>query len=128
SVWRERYHDMSENVGDVIDLAALAHAAVAREQSGPLWSHGGDDLNANVLRFAAGDGVPEHVNAELDVLMLVVSGAAVVTLDGREMLMKSGQLIVLPKGSRRAIRAQGGDVVYVTVHRRRTRLMPGRRS
>lgn len=117
---------MDENMGQVVDLMALAHAADERGAAGPLWSLSSADLNANVLRFAAGDGVPEHVNNEVDVLLVVVDGAALVTLDGRELRMGGGQLVALPKGARRAIRADEGGVLYVTVHRRRTGLMPER--
>lgn len=112
----------------VVDLAALAVKAAEAGMAGPLWTLSSADLNANVLRFAAGDGVPEHVNSEVDVVMLVVSGAAVVTLDGQDLPVHGGQLVVLPKGARRAIRAEGGEVVYVTVHRRRTGLMPARKQ
>ena len=121
-------HDMDErmsSMGQVIDIAVLASAA-RDEAAGSLWSLSSADLNANVLRFAAGDGVPEHVNDEVDVIMLVVSGGALVTLDGRELPMGAGQLLALPKGARRAIRADRDGVVYVTIHRRRVGLMPAR--
>ncbi|HLZ23517.1 MAG TPA: cupin domain-containing protein [Ktedonobacterales bacterium] len=119
---------MDEKTGNVIDLAVLAREAAGSGLAGPLWSFSSADLNANVLRFAMGDGVPEHVNKEVDVIVLVVSGAAVVTLDGQDIAVRGGQMVVLPKGARRAIRAEGGDVVYVTVHRRRMGLMPARRQ
>lgn len=112
-------------LGEVIDIAPLASAA-GDEAAGPLWSLSSTDLNANVLRFSAGDGVPEHINNEVDVIMLVVSGGALVTLDGRALPIRGGQLLALPKGARRAIQAERDGVVYVTVHRRRVGLMPTR--
>jgi len=118
---------MEERMGLVIDIEGLANAAVNGGKAGPLWSFSSADLNANVLRFPAGDGVPEHVNSEVDVLMLVLSGEAVVTLGGREVKVHGGQLVVLPKGVRRAIRARSDEVLYVTVHRRRSGLMPTRK-
>lgn len=121
---------MEEVVGQVIDLAALADEASAAGKAGALWSVSTADLNANVLRFAAGDGVPEHVNNEVDVLLVVVGGEGAVTLDGHELRVRAGQLMLVPKGARRAIRALGEELVeelvYVTAHRRRMGLMPRR--
>ena len=117
---------MEDATGQVVDMEALAGAAAEEGMAGPLWSVSTADLNANVLRFAAGDGVPEHVNTEVDVLMLVVRGEGALTLDGTELRVRGGQLVMLPKGTRRAIRAENEELVYVTVHRRRMGLMPKR--
>lgn len=117
---------MEEVVGHVIDVAALADEAAAAGKAGALWSVSTADLNANVLRFAADDGVPEHVNSEVDVLLLVIRGEGTVTLDGHELRVRAGQLMLVPKGARRAIRALGEELVYVTAHRRRMGLMPRR--
>lgn len=117
---------MDERTDLIIDVATLAGEAAEAGIAGPLWSVSTADLNANVLRFVTGDGVPEHVNNEVDVLLLVIRGEGAVTLDGHELRMHGGQLMVLPKGARRAIRAVGDELVYVTAHRRRMGLMPRR--
>lgn len=119
---------MQESLGQVVEVEALASKAAQSGVAGPLWSVSTSDLNANVLRFATGDGVPEHVNSEVDVLLLVIHGEGAVTLDGRELPVRGGQLVMLPKGARRAIRAVGDELVYVTVHRRRMGLMPRRNA
>jgi quercetin dioxygenase-like cupin family protein/hemerythrin-like domain-containing protein len=89
---------------------------------GPLWSIETDDLNATLLVWDAGEGPPEHVNAELDVLILVLSGSATVTINGDPYATQAGDAIVLMKGSSRRIVAGPHGVRYVSVHRRRAPL------
>lgn len=112
----------------VTDLAAVARAAAERGGVGALWSLVTPELNLNVVRFAAGDGVAEHTNTEVDVVAVVLSGAGTVTIDGREEQVGAGHLFYMPKGSRRAIQAGEGELVYLTCHRRRMGLMPRRAS
>ena len=52
---------------------------------GVVWALGaGGDLNANLVRFSAGRGVGEHVNGEVDVIIVGVSGSGCVEVDGEE--------------------------------------------
>lgn len=108
--------------GTVIDLAALARASAAR---GAIWAYGGDELNVNLVRFAAGDGVAEHVNTEVDVLLVGIAGDGVVEVDGRRRPLRAGLALVIPKGARRAIGSGAGEFAYLTCHRRRAGLWPG---
>lgn len=108
--------------GIVIDLAALARASAAQ---GAIWAYGGAELNVNLVRFAAGDGVAEHVNTEGDVLLVGIAGDGVVEVDGRRHPLRAGQALVIPKGARRAIGSGGGEFAYLTCHRRRAGLWPG---
>src|SRR5262245_12453028 len=87
------------------DLVALARAGQA---AGPAWTWHGDDLNANLLVFDAGAGVGEHVNGEVDVLVLGVDGRTAVTIDDRRQTLTPGQVIVIPRGTRRATQCVGG--------------------
>lgn len=77
------------------------------------------DLNANLVRFPAGDGVGEHVNDEVDVLVLGVSGAGTVRVEGEEHALAEGTLVVIPRGTSRSTRSEADDFAYLTVHRRR---------
>ncbi len=88
----------------------------------------GRDLNANLVRFPRGEGVGEHVNGEVDVLFIGVSGSGSVKVDGREHALGPGILVLAPKGTRRATRSASDDFSYLTVHRRRgpVRLRAGR--
>ena len=65
----------------VVDLDQVAAAGTV----GAAWSlpHGGD-LDANVVRLDAAGGIGEHVNNEVDVLVVVVSGQGSVSVDGAQ--------------------------------------------
>lgn len=103
------------------DLVALARSSQA---AGPAWTWHGDDLNANLLVFDAGAGVGEHVNAEVEVLVLGVDGRTVVTIDERRQTLTPGQVVVIPRGARRAIQCEGGRCAYLTCHGPRAALWP----
>ena len=104
------------------------HDAAGQEQEpahgravygGPVWGTASEDLNATILEWPAGGGPPEHVNAERDVVLVVLEGTATVELDGEPGTVTAGEVVVLPKGARRRIAAGPEGVRYVTVHRRR---------
>lgn len=93
--------------------------------SGPLWSMETEDLDCTYVSWLTGQGVAAHRNAEVDVVMIVVSGRGVVTVDGEETDLSEGRVVVIPKNAERAIRAVGSRLAYLNVHKRRRRLMPG---
>ena len=111
-----------------VDLAEISAEALG---SGAVWTlRGSGDLNANLVRFPKGKGVGEHVNGEVDVLFVGVSGSGVVEVDGREHALGAGVLVLAPRGARRSTRSASSDFSYLTVHRRRgpVRLGAGERS
>ena len=59
----------THGTGEAVDLAAGA-------ATGPLWGMASEELNATLLAWPAGHEVPEHVNAERDVLVVVLVGDA----------------------------------------------------
>jgi quercetin dioxygenase-like cupin family protein len=96
------------------------------EGAGVVWSlEQGDDFNVNLVRFPAGRGVSEHVNEEVDVLIVGVSGAGLVEVDGHEHRLRAGTVAFVPKGAPRSTRSESGDFAYLTVHRRRGPLQIG---
>ena len=103
---------MTHGTGVPVDLAA-------GEDSGPLWGMASDDLNATLLAWPAGGAVAEHVNAELDVLVVVLAGSATVTIDDARHELSAPATILIPRAARRAIRAGEDGVRYLSVHRRR---------
>jgi quercetin dioxygenase-like cupin family protein len=109
---------------EVVDLTARADAAAGK---GVAWSQASEDLNVNLVVFE-GDGVDEHVNAEVDVLVLGIAGEGMVTIDGQNHALEAGRAVVIPKGARRAIRSTTGRFAYVTCHRRRPGLWPARQN
>jgi quercetin dioxygenase-like cupin family protein len=107
----------------LLELAAAARETAAR---GPQWSAESADLDVNLLAFGAGAGVAAHVNAEVDVLLLGVSGSGTVVVDGADHALVAGTLLLIPRGARRAITGGSEGLAYLTCHRRREPLRPGR--
>lgn len=105
-------------VEGVVNLREVVDATAGR--SGTVWTlTGGDELNANLVRFPVGGGVGEHVNDEVDVLFFGVSGEGTLVMNGEETPIRPGRLVPVPKGASRATRAASEDFAYLTVHRRR---------
>lgn len=97
-----------------------AAAASAEMQEGTVWAlEASRDLNANLVRFGAGRGVEEHVNDEVDVLFVGVSGSGFVESDGEEHPLSAGKLIFVRKGAQRSTQSTSEDFAYLTVHVRR---------
>lgn len=104
-----------------VDVAeALRHAGY----DGPIWSLNAEQLNMNLLRLSTDEGITEHVNGELDVLLAVFEGAGVLTVDGEAHDLGPDVIVVMPRGTRRGIRCLRGPLVYLTAHRQRGGLMP----
>jgi quercetin dioxygenase-like cupin family protein len=80
------------------------------------------DLNANLVHLAAGSSMSEHVNTEVDVLLVVLSGAGTLRVDGRDAPLEAVAVAHVAKGSSRAVFAGDGGLSYLTVHRRRGHL------
>ncbi|MEU9636451.1 hypothetical protein AB0D80_19070 [Streptomyces tendae] len=89
--------------------------------AGALWrlAEPGRQLDANVVRLPAGGRVDTHTEPDLDVLLLVLDGAArLESADGGHAL-RAGVLTWLPHGSTLAVLAGPDGATYLTVHRRR---------
>ena len=103
-------------------------AAPAGDHVGVIWSlDTSSDLNANLVRFGAGQGVEEHVNDEVEVIILGVSGSGIVAVDREEYALSAGILVFIPKRARRSTVSASEDFAYLTVHRRRKPLQIGLR-
>jgi quercetin dioxygenase-like cupin family protein len=89
---------------------------------GPLWGVASEDLNATLLSWPPGHVVEEHVNAELDVLLLVLDGSGEVTVDARDHAVGRGSAVLIEKGRARSVRAGASGIRYLSVHRRRAPL------
>jgi quercetin dioxygenase-like cupin family protein len=107
-----------------LNLGEIAGSATGLE--GVVWAlEGSGDLNANLVRFEAGGGVGEHVNDEVDVLIVGVSGSGSVSVDGEGHFVSNGIMVFVPKGVRRSTRATSEDFAYLSIHRRRGPLRIG---
>jgi hypothetical protein len=98
--------------------ACVAEAAAGR--GGALWrlAEPGRQLDANLVRLLPGAEVAEHVEEDLDVLLVVVQGGGRL---GDEPLT-AHSVSWLPWGSRRSLSAGPEGLVYLTVHQRRAAL------
>ena len=123
--------DMAEHVPAT---AAVADTPLDMEGRGTLWSIASDDLNANVLAWPAGGGVPEHTNDERDVLLVIVAGGGTLVVDGGQIALRAPQLLLIPRGASRGVEAGPEGLRYVSAHLRREGLVklrpapPGRRA
>jgi mannose-6-phosphate isomerase-like protein (cupin superfamily) len=95
-----------------VDLMALSG-------SGPLWGMASTDLNATLLAWPSGHAVAEHVNDELDVLLVVLGGHGRAIVDGEAHELAAGSALLVARGARRRIEAREGGLRYLSVHRRR---------
>jgi quercetin dioxygenase-like cupin family protein len=76
--------------------------------------------DATLLAWPPGHELVADTNSELDVLLIVLEGGGVATVDEQDHALIPGSAPLVEKGSSRAIRVGGSDGVrYVSVHRRR---------
>ena len=90
--------------------------------TGPLWGLASSDLNATLLAWPPGHQLRADTNSELDVLLIVLEGGGVATVDEQEHALVPGSALLVEEGSSRAIRVGADGVRYVSVHRRRGHL------
>ncbi len=110
---------------EVLDFAS----AIALGGSGAILSRESQDLDVNLVRFERGAGVAAHTNPEVDVLVVAIAGEGLIEIGAQSIRLSSGQAVLVPRQTQRSIRSLGdGEFVYLTVHRRRARLMPTRRQ
>lgn len=105
----------------ILTLGGIPSSEDAPHLLGSLTS---DDLNVNIMRFTGEEGIEEHVNREVDVLLVALDGEGLVIVDGIEAQLVAGQAVIVPKGSTRSIRCAGTRFAYVTCHGRRRGMMP----
>jgi quercetin dioxygenase-like cupin family protein len=79
----------------------------------------GRQLDANLVRLNPEHHIGEHVEPDLDVLLVAVEGDGVVHLDSGDQRLVPGAVVWLPRGSRRSVRAGAGGLAYLTSHQRR---------
>ncbi|ABX03946.1 MAG TPA: cupin domain-containing protein [Herpetosiphon sp.] len=104
-----------------LDLAQLRDQS---ELDGPLWSYTTDQLNLNLLRFRFGDGIPNHQNHEVDVLLIVLEGTAILEIDLVQQPIGVGSIVCVPRGAARSIQATSDELIYFSCHQRRAGLFP----
>jgi quercetin dioxygenase-like cupin family protein len=86
---------------------------------GPVWGAASEDLNATLLEWPPGEGPPEQVNEERDILVVVLAGSATLTVENETFELGAGEAQIVAKGARRAFAAGPEGVRYLTAHTRR---------
>ena len=109
----------------LLDLDTLSTDSGDQHLLGSLAS---SDLNVNMMAFSGDEGIAEHINTEVDVLIAAMEGAGILTIDERRLRLTAGQATIVPKGAVRAIQSAGDRFAYLTCHGRRMGLMPKHRS
>lgn len=91
---------------------------------GPAFSLESPDLDCNFLLFDRGEGVPLHINAQVDVAGVVLNGEGFLQVDGQQFLLSEGDFFYIPRGTARKLRSAGGPFAYLSFHARRPCLTP----
>ncbi len=112
---------MTNDQPEILTLDGVPAPGTAPHLLGSLAS---DDLNVNLMRFADHEGIDEHVNREVDVLIVGLDGEGIVTVDSTDTTLGAGQATIIPKGTRRSIRSNGERFAYLTCHGQRRGMMP----
>lgn len=88
------------------------------------WSPQSNDLNVNMVHLGAGESIDAHANDLLDVLVTVLDGSGHLRIDDQTVELRSGVIVLVPKGTIREFAADGHGVIYTTCHGAKGGLMP----
>ncbi len=105
--------------------ANLLEVLAEGTHSGALWATESEDLDCTFVLWKKGEGVRPHVNSEVDVVMIVMSGSGEVLINGEGVPLTQGQVVLVPKGAERSVQVTGEGLAYLNVHKRKRKLMPG---
>lgn len=105
-------------------IISLFDVEVDPKLHGPVFSLESSDMDCNFLRFDKGEGVPLHINAQVDVAGVVMEGEGFLQVDGQQHLLNEGDFFYIPKGAARKLRSSGGPFAYLSFHARRPCLAP----
>lgn len=109
-------------------LANTADVTTATDQpdvTGAVWRLQARqrDLDSNVIELPPGGRIDAHTGPELDVLVHVVAGSGQLATELDTVDLRPGDLLWLPRRSRREFLAGPDGLRYLTVHQRRQALV-----
>ena len=104
------------------ELANLVSLAADKAGHGALWGVETTDLDCTLVAWSQGSGVARHTNAEVDVLMVVISGRVRLEVDDQTFELGPNEIAVIPVGSERRTEALTERAVYLNVHKRKKKL------
>lgn len=99
------------------DLKDVLQSAKGAE--GIIWTLASDDIGVKLqlLHFTEGHGVDDHPNDVSDVYWVGLAGAGVIGVDGHEVKVKAGQVLLLPRGASRSVRAGSPELTYLIMRK-----------
>lgn len=105
--------------------SVLSPGADAPDATGAVWKLQvrERDLDANVIALPSGGSIDAHDGPDLDVLIHVLSGDGQLTTERGTIDLRPGELVWLPRRSRRQFSAGSAGLRYLTVHQRRQSLV-----
>jgi uncharacterized protein (DUF2249 family)/quercetin dioxygenase-like cupin family protein len=91
---------------------------------GAAWSIGVNprDLDSNLVILPARAGIGEHIGPDHDVIVVVLAGSGTISTERGEVALAPGEVVLLPRRSRRAFTPGPEGLRHLTVHRRRPTL------
>lgn len=116
----EAHHRLGTGESLVADLDKVALTGA----TGVVWALDSPQMNLNLVTMQPGDEISEHVNDEVDVLLVAESGSGEVSIDGQVSSFGAASIALIPRGSRRSIRSESG-LAYFSIHQHRSGLTVG---
>jgi quercetin dioxygenase-like cupin family protein len=108
--------------------ADAIHADEYHDESAPhrriRWTPESADLHLNLVDLRAGEEIPPHVNAALDVVLTCLDGSGLLVVDDDNIPLHPGSIVLITKGSLRGVLAGPEGIRYTTCHVKRGGLMP----
>lgn len=80
------------------------------------------DLDSNIIKLTPGAKIDAHTGPDLDVMIHVIAGSGQLATEREPIDLQSGDIVWLPRKSRREFIAGSHGLVYLTVHQRRKAL------
>lgn len=74
--------------------------------------------NITLFSFDAGQGLSEHTSP-FDAVVHIIDGEALITIDGAEQVVKSGEMIIMPANIPHALRAEVPYKMLLTMIRKK---------
>lgn len=108
--------DPVTNLTDLLDVSG----------DGVHWSLDSEDVNANLVHLDPGHHIDDHVNDEVEVLVVVLSGFGTISIEGHAHPLAPTTVALVPRSSRRQVTASKHGMTYLSIHRRRGGIAIGR--
>lgn len=124
-VWRIRIGKLASTpLPRVLTNTTAADPGVA-DVTGAVWKLQMRDrgLDSNIIALAPNTGIDAHVGADLDVLIHVLDGSGRLITELGAFDLTPGDVVWLPRRSRRQFSAGPRGLRYLTVHQRRQALV-----